>query len=154
MTEIYIDSDACPVKNEVIRVAERHNLKIKAVGNSWIRFPPIRTELEQIVVEKTPDAADDWIADHIQPLDIVITSDIPLASRCLALGAFAVGSNGFEFTADNIGVSLGMRDFNAFLREIGSESKENKPFTQKEKSHFLNALENIVQKSIKAQADK
>lgn len=150
MPEIYIDADACPVKNEIIRVAERHGLKINVASNAWIRFPFVNVELNQVVVEKTPDAADNWIADNVKPFDIVVTSDIPLASRCLAAMAFVVGAAGFEFTADNIGTSLGMRDFNAYLREIGAETKEPSSFTQKERSKFLNTLENIVQKSLRS----
>lgn len=149
MTELFIDGDACPVKAEVIKVAERHRLKVNVASNGWLRFGEVGIEINQIILPKTPDAADNWIADNIKRNDIVITSDIPLASRCLAAGAFALRPNGSEFTNDNIGMSLGMRELNNFLREIGEKGSVNAVFTAKDKSNFLNNLENLVQKSLR-----
>lgn len=147
MIEIYIDADACPVKNEVIKVCERHQLKINIASNSWLRLGEIGTETNQVVLAKTPDAADDWIAGNIKPNDIVITSDIPLASRCLKAGANALRPNGSEFTEDNIGTALASREINNFLREIGEKGNTNATFSQKNRSDFLNAFEVLIQKN-------
>nr|AMP50147.1 putative BCR, YaiI/YqxD family COG1671 [uncultured bacterium]AMP50764.1 putative BCR, YaiI/YqxD family COG1671 [uncultured bacterium]AMP50780.1 putative BCR, YaiI/YqxD family COG1671 [uncultured bacterium]AMP50885.1 putative BCR, YaiI/YqxD family COG1671 [uncultured bacterium] len=147
MVELYIDGDACPVKMEVIKVAERHGLKIHIAGNSWIRFPLVAIEINQVLVPKTPDAADNWIAEHIGENDIVITSDIPLASRCLNKKALAIRPNGTEFTEDNIGMSLGMRELNNYLREVGEKGDFQAPFSKQDRSNFLSKLENLVQKA-------
>ena len=150
MVEFFIDGDACPVKDEVIRVAERHGLKINIAGNTWIRFPYVRVEVHQEIVPKSPDAADDWIAENVRSGDIVITSDIPLASRCLEQGAFVIRPNGEEYTSENIGMALGVRDLNKFLRESGGMETFHRPFSKQDKSKFLSALENVVQKAKKS----
>lgn len=147
MVEIFIDGDACPVKNEVIRVAERHKLKVNVASNGWLRFPLVNIEINQVMLPKTPDAADDWIAEHIIMNDIVVTSDIPLASRCLQKQALAIRPNGTEFTADNIGMALGMRELNSFLREIGEKGSSNAAFTAQNRSDFLSKLETLVQRA-------
>lgn len=147
MVEFFIDGDACPVKDEVIRVAERHNLKINVASNGWLRFPLTKIEIKQVMLPKTPDAADDWIAENIQEKDIVVTSDIPLAARCLKKKALAIRPNGTEFTDDNIGMALTMRELNSYLREIGEKGSLNGVFTQKNRSDFLSKLENLVQKA-------
>jgi uncharacterized protein YaiI (UPF0178 family) len=149
LIEIYIDGDACPVKSEIIKVAERHNLKINVASNGWLRFGETSVEINQVMLPKTPDAADNWIAENIKKNDIAVTNDIPLASRCLNAGAIALRPNGSEFTSDNIGTSLGMRDFNSFLREIGEKGGVNPPFSQKDRSNFLNSFENIIQKALR-----
>lgn len=149
MLEIFIDGDACPVKDEIIRVAERHKLKINIACNKWIRFPFTNVEIKQIVVETTPDAADNWIADNVKEFDVVITSDIPLASRCLLKKALVLRPNGDEYNDDNIGMALSMRELNSFLREIGEKSNSNSCFTQKNRSDFLSALETTVQKALR-----
>lgn len=146
MVEIYIDGDACPVKMEVVKVAERHGLKIHIAGNAWIRFPLVNVEINQVLVPKTPDAADNWIAEHISENDIVVTSDIPLASRCLEKGALALRPNGTEFTIDNIGMSLGMRELNNYLREIGEKGDIHSSFSKQDRSNFLSKLETLVQR--------
>ena len=146
MVELYIDGDACPVKMEVVKVAERHKLKINIAGNAWIRFPFVSVEINQILVPKTPDAADNWIADNIKENDIVITSDIPLAGRCLQKKALALRPNGTEFTEDNIGMSLGMRELNNYLREIGEKGDYHASFTKQDRSNFLSSLETLVQR--------
>lgn len=147
MLEIFIDGDACPVKDEIIRVAERHKLKINIASNKWMRFPFTNVEIKQIVVEATPDAADNWIAENVKEFDIVVTSDIPLASRCLLNKAFVLRPNGDEYNDDNIGMALSMRELNSFLREIGEKSNSNSCFSKQDRSRFLSALETTVQKS-------
>lgn len=149
MLEIFIDGDACPVKSEVIKVAERHNLKVNVASNGWLRFGETLIEINQVILPKTPDAADNWIADNIKANDIVITNDIPLASRCLSVGALALRPNGSEFTQDNIGMSLSMRELNNHLREIGEKGNFNPSFTQKDRSNFLNSIESLIQRSLR-----
>ena len=148
MPEIYIDADACPVKDEVLRVARRHGLIVHVVSNSWMRLaesPLIR----QMVVPEGPDAADDWIADHIVPGDIAITADIPLADRCLKAGAQPLGPTGKPFTEDSIGMALAMRDLMGHLRESGEISGNNPAFTKEDRSRFLRVLEEIVQAALR-----
>ena len=147
MVEIFIDGDACPVKSEVIKVAERHLLRVVMVSNSWIRMPMSSTEIRQVVVEKKPDEADNWIADNVKAGDVVITSDIPLASRCLKQGAFVLRPNGEEFNEDNIGMALSSREINNFLREIGEKGSLHSAFSKQDRSNFLSVLENVVRKA-------
>lgn len=144
MPEIFVDADACPVKDEVLRVAERHNLKVYIVSNSGMR-PSRNPMVRQIVVPQTPDAADDWIAEHITSGDICITADIPLAARCLEIGAISLHSNGKPFTQESIGMALAMRDLMQQLREAGDVKGTNPPFTRDDRSRFLQALESAVQ---------
>lgn len=149
MVELFIDGDACPVKMEVVKVAERHQLKVNIASNGWIRFPFVSIEINQVMVEKTPDAADNWIAEHVCENDVVITSDIPLASRCLEKKALVLRPNGSEFTQDNIGMSLGMRELNNYLREIGEKADYHAAFSKNDRSNFLSALETMVQRAKK-----
>ncbi len=142
--KIYVDADACPVKAEVERVAERHNLFVLLVSNSGMR-PRRHPLIEQVVVPEGPDLADDWIADHIQEGDIAITADIPLASRCLEKKARVVSPTGNPFTADNIGMALGMRELKQQVREMTQSQTYNAGFTDKDRSRFLNTLENEIQ---------
>ena len=142
--KIYVDADACPVKAEVERVAERHNLFVLRVSNSGMR-PRRHPLIEQVVVPEGPDVADDWIADHIQEGDIAITADIPLASRCLEKKARVVSPTGNPFTADNIGMALGMRELKQQVREMTQSQTYNAGFTDKDRSRFLNTLENEIQ---------
>lgn len=144
MTEIYVDADACPVKDEVMRVAGRHKYKVYFVSNSWMRLDegPL---VERVVVPEGPDVADDWIADHVSNTDIVITADIPLADRCVKQGAAVVGPTGKPFTPDSIGMALAMRDLKAQLRESGEISGYNAAFTKQDRSRFLQTLEQVVQ---------
>ena len=145
MTEVYIDADACPVKEEVLRVAERHQLKVHVVGNTWMRNPdgPL---VNKVVVADGPDVADDWIADHIGSGDICITGDIPLAGRCLEKGAAVLGHAGKPFTEDSIGMALAMRDLKSHLRETGEIKDHHSGFTKADRSKFLSALEDMVRK--------
>lgn len=142
--EIYIDADACPVKDEVIRVAERHGLIVHVVSNSGMR-PTGNPLLRPVVVPPAPDAADDWIADRIAPSDVCVTADIPLASRCLARGAKALHPNGKPFTEESIGMALAMRDLMRQLREAGDVKGTNPAFTREDRSRFLRALEELIQ---------
>jgi uncharacterized protein YaiI (UPF0178 family) len=144
LLEIYVDGDACPVKDEVLRVAGRHGLTIHLVSNSGMRVaesPLIR----RVIVAEGPDAADDWIADNIGDGDIAVTSDIPLASRCLKRGAAVLGPTGKPFTDDSIGMALAMRDLNAHLRDTGEIKGYNASFSKQDRSRFLQALEQTIQ---------
>jgi uncharacterized protein YaiI (UPF0178 family) len=145
MTVIYIDADACPVKDEIYRVAGRHKLKTYVVSNSWLRIPQSLL-IEQVVVDDGFDAADNWIADRAVDGDVVITSDIPLADRCLKNKAVVLGPTGKAFTGQSIGMALAMRDLNSHLRETGEISGGNAPFSKKDRSKFLGELENVLQK--------
>jgi uncharacterized protein YaiI (UPF0178 family) len=145
MTEIYIDGDACPVREEVYRVADRLGLVVWVVSNGSrpIR-PPGRDNVRMIVVEQGADVADDWIAERIGPADVCVTSDIPLASRCLAKGARALSSNGKVWTADNIGSALAGRAVSQHMREIGLPTGGPAPLTKADRSKFLSALDAAV----------
>jgi hypothetical protein len=146
---IFVDGDACPVKAEVMRVAERHGLKVFLVSNAYLRAG-LAANVEMVVVPEGPDAADDWIAAHIEADDIAVTADIPLASRCLKAGAHVLGSNGKPFTEAGIGMALAMRDLNAQLRETGEIKGYVASITKKDRSRFLEALELAVQKAKRA----
>ena len=141
---IYVDADACPVKDEVMRVAERHGLIATYVSNSWMRLPD-SLNVKRMIVTEGPDAADDWIAERIGATDIVVTQDIPLADRCLKKGARGISTMGRPFTSDNIGMALAMRDLKAHLRETGEVQGGNAGFTRNERSRFLQTLEQAVQ---------
>lgn len=142
--EIYIDADACPVKEEALKVADRHGLVIHYVANSWMRLPESPL-VRRTVVEGGPDVADDWIAEHIAAGDIVVTQDIPLASRCLKKGAKAIGNTGRPFNEQSIGMALAMRDLSQHLRETGESRGFNAAFTRQDRSRFLQSLEQAIQ---------
>jgi hypothetical protein len=142
---IYVDADACPVKAETVRVAERHRLPVVFVANSWIqvpRGPQIRVQ----VVPGSFDAADDWIAEQVARDDIVVTADIPLASRCLKMGARVLGPSGKAFSEDNIGNALATRELMADLRAYGAGGGPP-PFGPKDRSRFLERLELFVREA-------
>ena len=140
---ILVDADACPVKPEVYRVAERYALEVTLVAASSLRVPPgARVTLQ--VVEQGFDAADDWIAERAGPASIVITADIPLAARCIARGAFVLGSTGVPFTEANIGDTLATRDLLAALRGAGEITGGPAPFGARDRSRFLQALDIAV----------
>lgn len=148
---IYVDADACPVRAEVVRVAERHAVPVVFVSNGGIR--PSRDPLIRIVIVPAgADAADDWIAEHAQPNDIVVTADIPLASRAVAAGAHALGPTGRAYTPDSIGMALAMRNLGQHLRETGESKGYNAAFTARDRSQFLNALEVVVQQAKRSAA--
>lgn len=144
MLEIFIDGDACPVKDEVERVAGRHNLAVYLVSNGGLR-PSANPLFRHVTVTQSPDAADDWIVEHAGEDDIVITSDIPLASRCLAKSARVLGPTGKAFTTESIGMALGMRDLQRHLREVTGGQTYNAGFSKQDRSRFLSALENQIQ---------
>jgi uncharacterized protein YaiI (UPF0178 family) len=143
---IYVDADACPVKDEAVRVAERHGLPIHFVSNSFMRLPegPL---IHRVVVSEGPDAADDWIAERIGARDIAVTADIPLAARCLKKGAAVIGPTGKPFTEAGIGMALAMRELSAHLRETGESKGYNAGFTKQDRSRFLEALELAVRRA-------
>jgi len=143
MPEIYVDADACPVKAEVTRVAERHGLVVTFVANFGLR-PSRDPMIRHVMVPQGADAADDWIVDHAGAGDIVITSDIPLASRALEKGAHVLGPSGKPFTTASIGMALAMRDLNHHLRETGESKGYNREFTARDKSSFLQALDELA----------
>ena len=144
MPEIYVDADACPVKQEAIQVAERHGLIVHIVSNGGLR-PSRHPLVRHVIVEQGADMADDWIAERIGAGDIAITSDIPLASRCLKKEAIVLGPTGNAFTVESIGLALGMRDLHRHLREATGTQTFNANFTKADRSRFLGALENAVQ---------
>jgi uncharacterized protein len=146
--EIYVDADACPVKAEVERVAERHRLVVHIVCNGGIR-PSAHPLIRTVIVEQGADAADDWIVEHITENDICVTADIPLASRCLKKGASVLGPTGKPFTEQSIGMALGMRDLHRHLREATGGQTYNAGFTKQDRSRFLNALENAIQAALR-----
>ena len=144
MLHIFVDADACPVKNEVYRVAGRYGLKVTLVANTWMRTPKDPRIVLQ-VVEGGFDAADDWIVEQVQAHDIVVTADIVLAGRCLEKGALALGTTGKPFTEDNIGDAIAVRDLLASLRGPGEQTGGPAPMTQRDRSRFLQKLDNMIQ---------
>ena len=143
-TTLYIDADACPVKDEAVRVAERHGFEIVFVSNAYMRLPEGPLIKRQVVADG-PDAADNWIAERATKGDIVVTADIPLAARCLKAGARVIGNTGKPFTEGTIGMALAMQDFSRHLRETGKSKGFNASFTRQDRSRFLQALEEAVQ---------
>jgi hypothetical protein len=137
---IYIDADACPVKDETYRVAERFHAKTFVVSNSLINTPrnPL---IERIIVDAGPDVADDWIAERAGPGGVVITADVPLAARCVKAGAIVISPKGREFTKDSIGGALATRNLMDDLRGAGQITGGPRPFAKKDRSAFLSALD-------------
>jgi uncharacterized protein len=146
MTTLYIDADACPVKDEVYRVADRYRLPVFVVSNSWIRVPA-SPWVTSVVVEDGPDVADDWIAERAGAGDVVITADIPLADRALKAGAQAIHPTGRVFSADSIGSALASRSIGEHLRSIGEITRGPKPLAAADRSRFLQALDTAVVKA-------
>ena len=147
---VYVDADACPVKNEVYRVAGRHGAAVFVVSHSYLKVPHDEW-VRPVVVAEGFDAADDWIVEHVAPGDIVVTADIALAARCLAKGVVALGTNGSPFTEDNIGDALATRSLLADLRGAGEITKGPPPFTARDRSRFLQSLEIAVQRALRGQ---
>ncbi|HEY8614708.1 YaiI/YqxD family protein [Phenylobacterium sp.] len=140
---IFIDADACPVKDEVYKVAARYGLTTTVVSNSFIQIPA-SPRIERMIVDAGPDVADDWIAERTQPGDIVVTNDIPLAERVLKAGGSAIAPNGREFTPDSIGQALASRAIGEHLRSLGEMTGGPKPFDRQARSRFLQALDEAV----------
>lgn len=145
MTSIYVDADACPVKNEIYRVAERYGLKVYVVSNSYLGVPR-DPRVELVVVTDSFDAADDWIAERVGPDDIVVTADIPLADRSLKAGAAVLGNTGVPFTTASIGMAMASRELMSNLRAMGEVTGGPKPMTPRDRSRFLSALDETIQK--------
>ena len=151
---LYIDADACPVKDEIYRVAERHlqrgvALKVFVVANSFINTP--RADfIESIIVPGGMDVADDWIAERAKRGDVVITADVPLAARAVKAGADAIAPNGKPFTKDNIGATLATRNLMTDLRSAGAVTSGPRPFTPRDRSQFLSALDLAITRLMRA----
>ena len=144
MLHIFVDADACPVKREVYRVAGRCRLEVTLVANSWMRVPDERW-ITLVVVEDGFDAADDWIVEHVEPHDIVVTADIPLADRCLKEGAHVIGTTGKPFTENNIGQTLATRNLMTELRSAGEITGGPPPLKKRDRSRFLQKLDEVIQ---------
>ena len=141
--EIFIDADACPVKDETYKVAQRYGLKTWVVSNAFMQIPQSPL-IARMIVDAGPDVADDWIAERATTGDIVITADIPLADRCLKAGAQALKANGQPFTPDSIGSALAGRMVGEHLRSMGVATSGPPPFGPKDRSAFLQALDQAV----------
>ena len=142
--QIHVDADGCPVKDEVYRVAKRYGLTVQVVANKWIQTPsdPL---VRMVVVSDGFDAADDWIVEHSEQDDVVVTSDIPLAARCLVKKAFVIDPKGRRFTDNDIGSALASRALSAHLRESGLITGGPAPFKDRDRSQFLQALDQAIQ---------
>jgi len=148
LTRILVDGDGCPVKDETYVVATRYGLRVVLVANSRM-YVPEGLGVELVVVGEGADAADDWIAEHVRPGDVVVTSDLPLAARCLEAGGRVLGSTGRVFTEDSIGDLVATRDLKETLRAAGIASGGPPPLSQKDRSRFLSKLDELVQKSLR-----
>jgi uncharacterized protein YaiI (UPF0178 family) len=150
VTAIYVDGDACPVRDEVYRVAERLSLDVFVVSNGSrpIRPSP-NPRIKLVIVEAGADKADDWIAEHIGATDVCVTADIPLASRCLAKGARALSPIGKPWTPNNIGNALAGREIGRHLRELGVNTGGPPPMSKQDRSRFLSALDTAIQAALR-----
>lgn len=142
---IYVDADACPVKPEILKVAERHGLPVVFVANSGLR-PSRDPMVRNVIVSAGFDAADNWIAEHAREGDIVVTADVPLAGRCVAAGAEVTGPTGRIFDKGNIGIVTAMRDLGAHLRETGESKGYNAAFSPRDRSAFLETLDRLCRR--------
>ena len=149
MIAIFVDADACPVKDEVYRVATRYGLPVAVVANAPIHVPA-GFGAQLVVVDGAPDAADDWIAENVEAGDIVVTADIPLAARCLQAGASALGPDGRPFTDDSIGDALAARQLHAELREQGLLQGGPRPLAEKDRHRFLAKLDQLIRHTRRA----
>ena len=146
MPTLFVDGDACPVKEETYRVARRYGAHVKVVADSWMRVPE-DNGIELIVVKGDFDAADDWIVERVSEGDIVVTGDIPLADRCLKLGARVLGLRGREFTEDSIGEAMAGRELSSELRDLGIQTGGPGPFDKRDRSQFLQKLDAMLHTS-------
>ena len=151
MLHIFVDADACPMKQEIYRVAKRHGLGVTLVAGSRMRIPDDE-KVTLKLVDQGMDAADDWIEEHVEADDIVITGDIPLAARCLARGAYVLGPTGKPFTNDNIGTALATRDLLTELRVTGEVTGGPRPLHKRDRSRFLEQLDKAIHKIRRRQA--
>lgn len=148
MVEIFVDGDGCPVKDETYVVATRYGVPVALVANSRLNIPE-GFGVELVVVDRGPDAADDWIVENIRPGDVVVTADVPLAARCLDVGGRVLAPNGQTFDEDSIGGMLATRDLKTYLREAGITSGGPAPISQRDRSRFLSKLDELVQRSLR-----
>jgi uncharacterized protein YaiI (UPF0178 family) len=154
LISIYVDADSSPVKNEVIRVATRYGLKVYFVSNSKMKAPESRL-VEMIVVNEDMDAADNWIVEHITGTDVVVSADVPLASRCIKKGARVLDPKGRIFTEETIGEALSHRDIMTFLRDTtGTMLGKSPPFDKRDRSRFLQRLDDLIQAIKRAEAER
>jgi uncharacterized protein YaiI (UPF0178 family) len=142
---VYIDADACPVKDEIYKVAARYGLKTLVVSNSFIQIP-VSPLITRMIVDAGPDVADDWIAEQAVPGDVVITNDIPLAERVLAKDAHAIAPNGRAFTQDSIGAAIAQRALMEHIRSTGEITGGPRPFAPADRSQFLQTLDQVISK--------
>ena len=150
-TEIYVDADACPVKDEVVRVAERHGVAVTMVSNGGVRPSP-HPLVATAIVPEGPDTADIWIAERIAPGDVCVTADTPLAARVLAAGGRALRPNGEELTPANLGAALALRDLAADLRAADPfRPGRGRPFGRADRARFLDALERVLRAAARGQ---
>jgi uncharacterized protein YaiI (UPF0178 family) len=146
--ELFVDGDACPVKDEAYLVASRYAVPVALVANSPMRVPR-DLGVELVVVEAGPDAADDWIAEHVRPGDVVVTADVPLAARCLKAGARVLGPDGRDFTEDSIGSLVATRDLKSTLREAGVATGGPPPLAARDRSRFLSKLDELISRGLR-----
>jgi uncharacterized protein YaiI (UPF0178 family) len=144
LLHVFVDADACPVKEEIFRVARRSGLQVTLVANSWMRTPNEPGITLEVVADGF-DAADDWIVAHVQSHDIVVTTDVPLAGRCVAQGARVVAPTGKAYTEDNVGEAVATRDLLAELRSGGEMTGGPAPLTKRDRSNFLQQFDAIIQ---------
>jgi len=145
---LFIDADACPVKDEVYKVAQRYGLKTFVVSNAFMAIPA-HPRIERVIVSAGPDVADDWIAEHADTGDVVITNDIPLAERALAKGAAAIAPNGRAFTRDSIGSAIAQRAIMEQIRSTGAITGGPPPFGKADRSRFLQALDEAITRELR-----
>ena len=149
MSTIFVDADACPVKDEVYRVARRYRIPVRVVANARLRVP-VDPLIQMVVVTGHFDAADDWIVEHVAAGDIAVTADIPLAARCLAKGARVLDPKGRVFTEEAIGDALATRELMAYLRDLGEVGGGPAPYDKRDRSRFLQYLDDLIQAGLKA----
>lgn len=145
---LFIDADACPVKDEVYKVAQRYGLKTFVVSNAFMPIPA-HPRIERVIVDAGPDIADDWIAEHAAAGDVAITNDIPLAERVLAKGAAAIAPNGRAFTRDSIGSAIAQRAIMEQIRSTGAITGGPPPFGKADRSRFLQALDEAITRELR-----
>lgn len=147
--QIYVDADGCPVRPEVFRVAKRYGMTVHVVANAWMQTPDA-PRVQMVVVGAGLDAADDWIVAHAGPEDLVVTTDVPLAARCVARRTAVLHPMGRPFTENDVGSALAMRDLLAGLREAGVRTGGPPPFQERDRSRFLQALDAAIQRGRRA----
>ncbi|MBB5752276.1 YaiI/YqxD family protein [Prosthecomicrobium pneumaticum] len=146
---IFVDADACPVKDEIYRVAERHDLAVFIVANAFVQVPR-DPRIERVIVPAGPDVADDWIAERAATGDVVVTADVPLAARCVKTGATVIGPTGRLFDDASIGMALATRNLLDELRSAGAVTRGPPPFAKKDRSAFLSALDLAIRRLSRA----